>query len=176
MIFKNSESKYGLISIFFHWLTFLVLLLQIPLGFYLVDLEFSDFKISVENFHAILGIALFYTTLLRLIWKSINISPVENGKIRNWQLIISKINHWMLYITLFAITISGILKKLLSGESVNFIVKSISLDYFDFELVELSEKIHSNAAIFLLMLVSIHILAVIYHHLFMKDPILKKML
>ena len=91
-------------------------------------------------------------------------------------MIISRINHWLLYITLFTITISGILKKLLSGESVNFIVTSISLDYFNFELVELSEKLHSNAAIFLLMLISIHVLAVIYHHLFLKDPILKKIL
>ena len=31
-------------------------------------------------------------------------------------------------------------------------------------------------AIFLLMLISIHVLAVIYHHLFLKDPILKKIL
>ena len=44
------------------------------------------------------------------------------------------------------------------------------------ELVELSEKLHSNGAIFLLMLISIHVLAVIYHHLFLKDPILKKIL
>ena len=176
MLFKNSKSKYGIISIFFHWITLLILLFQIPIGFYLVDLEFSDFKISVENYHSILGIFLFYITLSRLIWKTINLSPDENSPIKNWQLIISKINHWLLYITLFTITISGILKKLLSGETVNFIITSISLDYFNFELVELSEKIHSNAAIFLLILISIHILAVIYHHLFLKDPILKKIL
>ena len=176
MIFKNSKSKYGIISIFFHWITLLILLFQIPIGFYLVDLEFSDFKISVENYHSILGIFLFYITLSRLIWKTINLSPDENSPIKNWQLIISKINHWLLYITLFTITISGILKKLLSGETVNFIITSISLDYFDFELVELSEKIHGNAAIFLLMLIVIHVLAVIYHHLFLKDPILKKIL
>ena len=176
MHFKNSKSKYGIISIFFHWITFLILLFQIPLGFYLVDLEFSDFKMSVENYHSVSGMLLFYITLSRLIWKSINLSPNENNPIKNWQLIISRINHWLLYITLFTITISGILKKLLSGESVNFIVTSISLDYFNFELVELSEKLHSNGAIFLLMLISIHVLAVIYHHLFLKDPILKKIL
>ena len=175
MVFKNDKSKYGLISIFFHWITFLILLLQIPLGFYLEDLEFSDFKISVENFHSILGMLIFYITLSRLIWKSINVSPNENSKINNWQLIASKINHWLLYITLLTITISGIIKKLLSGESVNLLITSISLDYFDFELVELSENIHVNAAIFLLALIVIHISAVVYHHIFLKDQILRKM-
>lgn len=176
MIFKNGKSKYGLISIFFHWITFLILLLQIPLGFYLENLEFSDFKISVENYHSILGMLIFYITLSRLIWKSINVSPNENSKINNWQLIASKVNHWLLYITLLAITISGILKKLLSGESVDLLIISISLDYFDFELVELFEKIHGNAAIFLLALIVIHISAVFYHHIFLKDQILRKMI
>ena len=96
MHFKNSKSKYGIISIFFHWITFLILLFQIPLGFYLVDLEFSDFKTSVENYHSVLGMLLFYITLSRLIWKSINLSPNENNQIKNWQLILSRINHWLL--------------------------------------------------------------------------------
>ena len=170
----NNETKYGLIAIIFHWITFLVLLLQIPLGFYLEDLEFSDFKMSVENYHSILGIIIFYIIVLRLIWKSINTSPVDSNKIKSWQLIISKINHWLLYISLLTISISGILKKLLSGEEVHFLFRSISIDYFNFEIVDISEKIHSSAAILLIVLITIHILAVVYHHIFLKEPILKK--
>ncbi len=170
----NNETKYGLIAIIFHWITFLVLLLQIPLGFYLEDLEFSDFKMSVENYHSILGIIIFYIIVLRLIWKSLNTSPVDSNQVKSWQLIISKINHWLLYISLLAISISGILKKLLSGEEVHFLFKSISLDYFNFEIVDISERIHSSAAILLIVLITIHILAVVYHHIFLKEQILKK--
>jgi len=170
----NNEIKYGIISISFHWITFLILIFQIPLGFYLKDLEFSDFKLSIENYHTILGMIIFYLTLLRLIWKYINSSPLSNDKMYSWQLIISKINHWLLYFSLLTISLSGIIKKLMSGEDVNFLFTSISLDYFNFEIVEVAEKVHVSASIFLIMLIVLHILAVLYHHIFLKDPILKK--
>tara|TARA_B100001113_G_scaffold350878_1_gene348895 strand:+ start:92 stop:622 length:531 start_codon:yes stop_codon:yes gene_type:complete len=170
----NNENRYGIISILFHWITLLILIFQIPMGFYLADLEFSDFKISVENYHSIFGIIIFYITLLRIIWKFINVSPLENNQMASWQEIVSKINHWLLYFSLLSITISGIIKKLLSGEEVNFLFTSVTLDYFNFEIVEIAEKTHLSATIFLITLLVLHILAVLYHHMFLKDPILKK--
>ena len=64
MKYFNNENKYGIISISFHWITLLILIFQIPLGFYLEDLEFSDFKLSIENYHSIFGMIIFYITLL----------------------------------------------------------------------------------------------------------------
>jgi cytochrome b561 len=174
MKFFNNEIKYGIISILFHWITFLILIFQIPMGFYLADLEFSDFKLSIENYHSIFGIIIFYITLLRIIWKFINVSPLVANQMESWQSIVSKINHWLLYLSLLAITSSGVIKKLLSGEDVNFLFTSLSLEYFNFEIVEIAEKIHVSATILLIMLLILHILAVLYHHIFLKDPILKK--
>jgi cytochrome b561 len=91
-----------------------------------------------------------------------------------WQSIISKINHWLLYFSLLVITVSGIVKKLLSGEDVNFLFTSVTLDYFNFEIVEIAEKTHLYATILLIVLLILHILAVLHHHIFLKDPILKK--
>ena len=65
----NSLYKYGLLSKLFHWVTFILLIIQIPLGLYLVKLDFSEERISLEELHIILGIIIFYFTLLRLIWK-----------------------------------------------------------------------------------------------------------
>ena len=89
MKFFNNETKYGIISILFHWITFLILIFQIPMGFYLADLEFSDFKLSIENYHSVFGIIIFYITLLRIIWKFINVSPLEANQIESWQSILS---------------------------------------------------------------------------------------
>ena len=51
MQFFNSFDKYGLLAKLFHWITFIVLLVQVPFGFYLVGLEFSDQRIELENIH-----------------------------------------------------------------------------------------------------------------------------
>ena len=67
MKIKNDNSTYGTLARAFHWLTFLILLFQLPLGLYLDNLEFSEFKLTVENIHIVIGISIFYLTLLRLI-------------------------------------------------------------------------------------------------------------
>ena len=64
MRFKNTLSKYGAISKIFHWLSAAVLIVQIPLGFYLVDMDFSEKRIFIESIHVILGLSVFYLTLL----------------------------------------------------------------------------------------------------------------
>jgi cytochrome b561 len=92
----------------------------------------------------------------------------------SWQSIVSQINHWLLYLSLLAITVSGIIKKLLSGEDVNFLFTCVNLNYFNFEIVEIAKKTHLSATIILIALLVLHISAVLYHYIFLKDPILKK--
>ena len=60
MKITNSYEEYGLLAKLFHWVTFLILIIQIPLGFYLVGLEFSDQRIDIENIHILIGISIFY--------------------------------------------------------------------------------------------------------------------
>ena len=55
MHITNTVTEYGLISKLLHWISALVLVVQIPLGFYLVDLDFGEERITVENIHVILG-------------------------------------------------------------------------------------------------------------------------
>ena len=47
----NSSEEYGLLAKLFHWVTFVALIIQIPFGYYLVGLEFSDRRIDLENIH-----------------------------------------------------------------------------------------------------------------------------
>ena len=69
MRLTNNLTEYGSISKIFHWLSAAALLIQIPLGFYLVDLDFSEKRLTIESIHVVIGLSLFYLTLLRLIYK-----------------------------------------------------------------------------------------------------------
>ena len=75
MKLTNNLTEYGLISKIFHWLSATVLLIQIPLGFYLVDLDFSEKRLTIESIHVTLGLGIFYLTILRLIYKIFNPTP-----------------------------------------------------------------------------------------------------
>ena len=170
----NSFSKYGLLAKLFHWATFIALLVQVPLGFYLVGLEFSDQRIELENIHILIGITIFYITLFRLIWKLFNQSPTESKSFFKGQILIGKVNHLLLYLSIFAITISGMLKKLYMGETLNFFFFKYGFEKDNFILADAFYEVHIYSNYLLITLVALHILAVVVHHFVFKDKILNK--
>ena len=172
----NTSEKYGLLAKLFHWFTFIALIIQIPFGFYLVGLEFSDRRIDLENIHILIGITIFYFVLLRLIWKLFNPSPKSEHNFFKGQNLIAKTNHFLLYVGLFTITISGVLKKLYMGEKINFFIFQYAFKETNFQLADSFYVVHIYANYLLIALVSLHILATVAHHVFFKDKILKKML
>tara|TARA_B100001778_G_C18514203_1_gene595667 strand:+ start:617 stop:1144 length:528 start_codon:yes stop_codon:yes gene_type:complete len=175
MHLNNTLTEYGFFSKVLHWLSAILLFIQIPLGFYLVDLDFGEERLTFENIHIILGLTIFYLVIIRLLKNIINPTPKLDTSIFKGQKFLAKMNHVLLYVTILSITISGILKKLYNGESLVIIFKKIKLNN-NFELAEIFYDIHVVSNYLLISLIAIHILAVITHKLFFGDNILKKML
>ena len=175
MRLTNNLSEYGLISKAFHWVSAAVLIIQIPLGFYLVDLDFSEKRLTVENIHVILGLLILYLTLLRLIYKIFNPTPSLGNSIFPGQRLIAKLNHTFLYLCILTITISGALKKLFNGEMLNFFLFTAEIKD-NFELAELFYEIHIIGNYTLIGLISLHILAVIIHRVLFKENLVQKIL
>ena len=175
MSIYNNISKYGLFAKLIHWLTAAGLLIQIPLGFYLVDLDFDQTRIDIENYHILFGLIIFYATLIRLTFKLWSPSPNFNDNAFPGQKILAILNHFFLYLALLTITISGILKKLFNGESLVIFFKEINLTY-NYEFSEQFYSIHILANYILIGLISLHILAVLFHKFFLRENILKRIL
>tara|TARA_B100000767_G_C19707687_1_gene511289 strand:+ start:789 stop:1316 length:528 start_codon:yes stop_codon:yes gene_type:complete len=172
---KNTLTEYGLISKLFHWISALLLFIQIPLGFYLVDLDFGPERLSIENIHVVVGLSIFYLVILRLISKIINPNPKLEPSIFKGQRFLAKLNHVLLYVTILSITISGILKKLFNGETLVIVFKKIKIED-NFELSEIFYDIHVFSNYLIIALITLHITAVIIHKFFFNDNLLKKIL
>ena len=172
---KNTLSEYGLISKLLHWISAILLFIQIPLGFYLVDLDFGPERLSIEDIHVTVGLSIFYLIILRLLYKIFNPTPELEPSVFKGQKFLAKLNHIMLYVTILSITISGIFKKLFNGETLVIIFKKIKIQD-NFELGELFYDIHVYSNYFLIALIAIHLIAVVIHKLFFNDNLLKKIL
>ena len=175
MHIRNTLTEYGLISKILHWISAILLLIQIPLGFYLVDLDFGPERISVENIHIIIGLSIFYLVIIRLINNILNPTPKLDSSIFKGQKFLAKLNHLLLYVSILLITVSGILKKLFNGETLVIFFKKININE-NFELADQFYEIHIFSNYLLIGLIVVHILAVISHKLFFNDNILKKIL
>ena len=175
MHFKNTLAEYGLISKSLHWVSAILLLVQIPLGFYLVDLDFGPERLDIEDIHVIIGLSIFYLVILRLVNKIINPTPKLDPSIFKGQKFLAKLNHILLYVTILSITVSGILKKLFNGETLIIFFKELKIKD-NFELAELFYDIHVYSNYFIIGLITLHIMAVVVHKFFFNDNLLKKIL
>jgi cytochrome b561 len=171
----NTITEYGIISKVLHWLSAIILFIQIPLGFYLVDLDFGEQRITIEDMHVTLGLTVFYIIIIRLINNILNPTPKLDPSIFKGQKFLAKMNHVLLYITILTITISGILKKLFNGETLTILFREIQINE-NFDLADLFYEIHILSNYILIGLIVLHITAVIIHKLFFGDNLLKRIL
>ena len=123
----------------------------------------------------VLGLVIFYLTILRLIYKFLNPTPPLSKSIFPGQRLIAMLNHIFLYISIFIITISGALKKLFNGEILDLLFFNLEIKD-NFDLAELFYDIHIIANYTLITLISLHILAVIAHKIIFKENLIKKIL
>ena len=172
---RNTVTEYSLISKLLHWASAIILFVQIPLGFYLVDLDFGPERLNIENIHVLVGLSIFYLVIIRLINKIISTSPKLEPSIFKGQKFLAKSNHILLYVTILSITISGIFKKLFNGETLVIFFREIQI-VENFEVADFFYDIHIFSNYLLIALIIIHILAVIVHKLFFGDNLLKKIL
>ena len=171
----NTLTEYGIISKALHWLSAIILFIQIPLGFYLVDLDFGDQRITIEDIHVTLGLTVFYIIIIRLINNIFNPTPKLDPSIFKGQRFLAKMNHVLLYVAILAITISGILKKLFNGETLTILFREIQINE-NFDLADLFYEIHILSNYTLIGLIALHITAVIIHKIFFGDNLLKRIL
>ena len=175
MRLTNTLTEYGFISKIFHWLSAAVLIIQIPLGFFLVDMDFSEKRLTVESIHVTLGLSIFYLILFRLLYKTLNPTPRLQNSLFPGQKIIAKLNHIFLYVSILIITISGALKKLFNGEELDMFFFNLEIQD-NFELAEIFYEIHIIGNYTLIALISLHIFAVIIHKILFKENLLKRIL
>jgi len=171
----------------FHWVIAVLILVQIPLGFYavrqrnnfLLTLDLSRFEelVATFNWHKSIGLLIGAMMILRLGWRLTQGVPSRDALPPVLKLA-AVAGHAALYLAVFASAASGYL----INEAVNYQIDFLWL----FEIPNLltiddagqkvAELVHKILAWFLSGLVVLHIAASLYHHFGLKDDTLINML
>lgn len=179
MQFKNSKSHYGLISIALHWGMAVVIVGLFALGYWMRGLSYYDEWYRFGPYiHKSVGILLAVTLLLRLLWRSINISPKDADSLQAWEKRSAHAVHWLLYALLVLIVTSGYLISTADGRSIEvftwFEVPALLPSFANQE--DVAGLVHEYLAYSIIGLALLHGLAALKHHFIDKDNTLKKML
>lgn len=174
----NAPPAYGRIARSFHWLVAFLLLLQVPLAFYMVDQPLGPDKLGNYATHKSIGLLIFSVTALRLAWRLTQPAPPLPAATPRWQRFGARFTQAMLYALMFLMPLTGLLRS----QAANFPVSVFGLFTVP-TLVGVNDGFskgmaaaHEAQATILLILISAHALAALHHHFIRRDGVLRSML
>ncbi|KPN21058.1 cytochrome B [Xanthomonas sp. Mitacek01] len=178
MTLKNTATRWGGVSQLLHWLVVLLILTTGVMGLVMGDMRNSPTKIEIYALHKSLGLTILALATLRFVWRFYAGAPVPPPGTPRWQDRIASLTHWLLYGLLFAIPLSGWTFNSAAGYPLQWfkLVNLPPLTARDAELRQLAGNVHEWLFWLLVAVALLHAAAALYHHVFLRDDTLARML
>ncbi len=173
-----ATTRYGTAAIALHWIVALLIIANLALGLYTVEMPLSPEKLRNFSWHKWVGVTVFFLAALRLIWRLRHPAPALPPTMKTWERKAAHGSHVLLYLLFFATPLSGWLFSSASGfQTVYLGVLPIpDLLANNKELAEVLKVAHHWLAGALAALVAVHALAALKHHFVDRDDVLVRML
>lgn len=148
---NSAPAAYDKTGVIFHWASALAILLLWPIGKIMVS--FGETPNSVlYPLHVIIGLGVAITTVARVIWVLRHQRPQELEMPR-WERILFVANHYVLYILLLLLSLSGFVMLISAG----------SLDAFALAKNDGPHDQHELASTVFAVMFVMHVAGVIYY-------------
>lgn len=176
----NTTQRYGALSRLLHWLIAGGIVLQFVLAKLakLADADEARLKqLAVLANHKSVGITILGLALVRLLWRLISALPPLPASMSSVQRRVSYASHWLLYVLLFVMPLSGWLMSSASAYSVSWFNLFTLPDLVapNSDLKDLMLLLHDWLANGLFALALLHVAAALKHHFLDKDDVMRRM-
>jgi cytochrome b561 len=170
---QTTQTRYTKVAIYLHWVLALLMIYMVFFGEGLIRNVKGTYYPSM---HASLGVAILVLSIARLGWRLMNPPPAE-PPMPAWQAMASRATHWLFYILMIGLPISGMAafdhKLTRDPEIAGATVFGITpVPHFSMGWLGSLHDVGSKVVIFLLL---IHVGAALKHQFWDKDNLLKRM-
>lgn len=172
------NTHYTAVAKSLHWLMALFILGMLALGFYMTDLPLSPDKLQYYAWHKWAGVSVFILVWIRLAWRLMFPPPALQEGLSSAVRLAAHAGHWALYALMVVIPLTGWLMSSAKGfQTVWFGVLPLpDLLAKDKALGDQLAQLHWALNVGLLLLISGHAGAALWHHFVHKDDTLRRML
>jgi len=178
MRWRNSPSEYGAVTKAFHWLTALLVISMICIGYYMGGMPLGAAKLKTYNLHKSLGATVLIVTTLRILWHIFSRRPKAVETLKPFEKLGAGAMHYALYALLLAMPLTGWFFSSAFGRPVSVFGLFTLPDLIgaDRDLGKLLKDGHETLAVVVIAAAALHALAALGHHFFKKDTVLRRML
>ncbi|MEM7017092.1 MAG: cytochrome b/b6 domain-containing protein [Pseudomonadota bacterium] len=170
---KSSNTHYGTVAVTLHWLSALLILILIGSGFRADGMENPAIKADILKVHIPIGVVILLLTLGRIGWWLFADKKPVSVPMPSWQSRSAQAIHFLFYVAILGMVASGIGIIVLSGAGpLIFVGEAAALPSFEDYAPRTP---HGIGARILLALFVVHAGAALYHHVFKKDGLLRRM-
>lgn len=172
-----AQPHYDRFSVLLHWLMAALLLAQLGLGVWMVELpKGGDGQRAYWfNIHKSVGMLLGWLIAVRIAWAWVRkpIAPVP----QSWATrVLATASHRLLYLFMLLVPMSGFLGSVFSGYPIRFFgMRLPTLGQRWDAAKELMSCVHEWSIYALVLLVSLHLLAFCFHQFILKDGLIRRM-
>lgn len=178
MNWRNTESRYGSLSIGLHWL----MLLLIAGVYACIELrgnfpKGSDIREGLKTWHFMLGLSILVLVLVRLAAHFIGTVPRIEPDPPKWQSLFAKLMHIALYALMIGMPLLGWLTLSAEGKLVPFFGLQLpSLVGESKSIAGWAKELHETGGTVGYFLIGLHAAAALFHHYVVRDNTLRRML
>jgi cytochrome b561 len=175
---RNSESRYGSLSIALHWL----MLLLIAAVYACIELrgnfpKGSDLREGLKTWHFMLGLSVLVLVVFRLALRITGVVPRIQPEPPPWQSLFAKMIHVALYALMIVMPLLGWLTLSAEGHAVPFFGLQLPLLVGPSKSVaEWAQELHETFGTVGYFLIGLHAAAALFHHYVVRDNTLRRML
>ncbi len=173
----DDKTNYDGVAISLHWLTALLVIVQFAMAV-TWDWFPRETRQSMESVHVSLGLLLTVVVVARIVWRLMP-GHQRSSIVSGWVEIASKAVHYVLYLLLVAQAALGFGWRWAQGHSVEFFgLFGIPGPYGELgrPTRHIFHDLHEFIGWAIIVIAGAHALAALYHHYFLKDRVLGRML
>lgn len=170
--------KFSFTARLLHWSIALLLLIQIPLAWYMIELPLSADKLAKYALHKSFGMLLFTLAVIRLVRAILGKRPQLPPDTKPYEITIAKTTQGLLYAIIILMPITGWLMSSAANVPVTLFGMLTLPNPVEPNkaLMEILQIVHETLSLVLLTLVSLHVLAGLKHHFIGRNNVLYSML
>jgi cytochrome b561 len=174
---RNSPTQYGAPARFFHWAIAILVIVTIPIAWTMLRVGEGPLQNLLFVVHESIGLSIFTLAILRVIWRFIEPPPALPASVPPGRALIAHINHWLLYLVIFLMPVTGYLSVVAGGYPLNFfaLFNVPRLVEKHESLAKFTESVHLALQYAVYALVLLHVAAALHHHLVQRDGVLRRM-